>query len=110
MPRLTAADLTEMRRLLAEEDRDGHYLDPTLAQQFLPQLLAEVEALQAEVEGARLAALREAATLVDRHLAELARSGNPGRGCAHCNDSEARRLGAALLMQADLDGDRRLKG
>ncbi len=51
-PRVTPADLAEWRRALAEEG-DGEYLDPTLAQQIAPRLIAEVELLHAELRRAR---------------------------------------------------------
>jgi hypothetical protein len=68
MPRLTPADLSEWRRQLSEEG-DGEWLDPTLAQDIAPRLMAEVEALWAEALTAKLDALREAAQLVDHRLA-----------------------------------------
>jgi hypothetical protein len=43
--RVTAADLAAWRAELAEEG-DGEYLDPTLAQQIAPRLLAEVDNVQ----------------------------------------------------------------
>jgi hypothetical protein len=98
MPRLTPADLAEWRRQLFEEG-DGEWLDPTSAQEIAPLLMAEVEALWAEREGIRLDALREAAGLLDRHLADLSRRGPPGsegHGCVHCHDAEARRFATAL--------------
>jgi len=51
-PRITPADLAEWKRALAEEG-DGDFLDPTLAQQIAPRLIAEVELLQAELRQAR---------------------------------------------------------
>jgi hypothetical protein len=57
MPRLTPADLAEWRRALDEEG-DGEFLDPTTAQAIAPTLMTEVETLWAELQMARLAALR----------------------------------------------------
>jgi hypothetical protein len=98
MPILTPADLADWRHALQEEG-DGEFYDPTVAQLVVPRLMAEVEALWADLQMARLGALREAAQLVDRRLAELARRGPPGaegHGCVHCHDAEARRLALAL--------------
>lgn len=52
-PRVTPADLAEWRRLL-EEDAD-EVLDPTVAQQIAPRLMAEVEQLWRELERLRSA-------------------------------------------------------
>jgi hypothetical protein len=103
MPRLTPADLADWRRAL-EADGDGGLLHAIVARDVAPRLMAEVEALWAEAQMARLVALREAAQLVDHHLAELARRGPPGaegHGCVHCHDAEARRLGVALRERAE---------
>lgn len=98
MPRVTLADLSVWRTQLFEEG-DGEWLDPSTAQEIAPRLMAEVEALWAERDAARLEALREVAQLLDGRLAELARRGPPGaegHGCVHCRDSEARRFATAL--------------
>lgn len=102
MPRLTPADLAEWRRQLFEEG-DGEWLDPSTAQEIAPRLMAEVEALWAERDAARLEALREAAGLLEGRLAGLARRGPPGAdgsGCVHCHDAEARWFATALRARA----------
>ncbi len=102
MPRLTPADLASWRRTL-EEDGDGKAFDPTVAQYIAPRPMAEVEALWTDLRKARLDALREAAQLVDRRLADLTRRGPPeaeGHGCVHCHDAEARRLALGLRGRA----------
>jgi hypothetical protein len=43
MPRLTPADLAEWRRD-PEGEGDGEWLDPTIAQEVAPRLMAEVDA------------------------------------------------------------------
>ena len=98
MARLTAADLAEFRRQLVDEG-DGEWYDPTVAQAAMPLLLAEIEALWADRDRARLEALREAATLLNDRLDDLRRrgpSGAPGYGCAHCHDAEAREFVTTL--------------
>jgi hypothetical protein len=85
MPRLTPADLVEWRRQLAEEG-DGEALDPTTAQAIAPLLMAEVEALWADVGAARLAALREAAQLLEKRLVDVKAWGG---NCPVCKDGEA---------------------
>jgi hypothetical protein len=101
MPHVTPEDLAAWRRALREEG-DGELLDPITAQVIAPRLMAEVERLWREVEAARLTALREAAQLVDRRLAALARRepGLPGYGCIHCGDAEAREAATALREAA----------
>jgi hypothetical protein len=101
MPLITPDDLAAWRRALREEG-DGEYLDPITAQVIAPRLMAEVERLWGEVRAARLAALREAAQLVDGRLAALARreAGLQGYGCIHCGDAEAREAASALRQRA----------
>ncbi len=105
MPRLTPADLAEWRHQLSdEEEGDGEFLDPTVAQDIAPRLMAEVEALWKEADAVRLATLREVAQLVERRLGAVARRGPPGAqgfGCVHCHDAEARRLAVTVRERAE---------
>ncbi len=59
MQRLTPADLAEWRRQLSEEG-DGELYDPTVAQAAMPRLMAELEALWAELERFKAAGQRAA--------------------------------------------------
>ncbi len=94
--RITLADLATWRAELAEEG-DGEHLDPTLAQQIAPRLMAEVEALQAELARARADAFAEAAV----HLAQrLSTVRTYGGACAACRDGEANAMTAWLRRAA----------
>jgi hypothetical protein len=88
---------------MAPQEGDGESLDPTLAQEIAPRLMAELELAWAERDVARLTALREAAQLLDGKLSDLARRGQPGsknaHSCAHCEDAVARCFAVALRTQ-----------
>jgi hypothetical protein len=85
MPRLTTGDLQERRSL--QDEGDGEFSDPTTAQAAMPLLMAEVEALWAERDRMRLAALREVAKLLEKRLGHV---GTYGGRCSSCKDGEAR--------------------
>ncbi|HYA44266.1 MAG TPA: hypothetical protein VED59_01565 [Acidimicrobiales bacterium] len=96
--RVTPAELAVWRRQLAEEG-DGEFVDPTLAQQIAPRLLAEVEHLQAELASARRDFVTEAAGALERRLREVA-AFNRG-GCPSCRDAEARAFLSKLQRIAE---------
>ncbi len=76
-------------------------LDPTLAQQIAPRLMAEVEQLQAELARARADAFAEAAV----HLAErLSTVRTYGGACGACRDGEASAMLAWLHRAAGIGG------
>ena len=73
--------------------------------------MAEVEALWAELERARMTVhretLREAAETLARQLKSVGSLGPPGaegHGCSLCHDSEARRFAATLRDMAEAAG------
>jgi hypothetical protein len=90
--RLTPDDLTAWRRALREAD-EGKFLDATVAQQRLLELMSEVELLWAERDRSKAELLVQTAAVLEARLADLARRGPPnapGYGCAMCRDAEAR--------------------
>ncbi len=94
--RVTAADLATWRHQLAGEG-DGEHLDPTLAQQIAPRLMAEVEQLKVELARARADAFAEAAV----HLAQrLTMVKTYGSACGACRDGEAKAMAAWLRRAA----------
>ena len=99
-PRVIPADLATWRRQLAE-DGDGEHLDPTLAQQIAPRLIAEVEHLQAELARARGDSLAEAAAHLARRLSTVKTYGG---ACSACRDGEDTAMLAWLHRAAGVGG------
>jgi len=101
-PRITTTDLAAWRRRLAEEG-DGEFLDPTLAQEIAPRLMAEVERLQAELAGARREFATKAATALEKRLKDVDAYGRGG--CPACRDAEARAFLAKLQRIAENESE-----
>ncbi len=97
MPAVTLAQITEWRRAL-EEEGDGEFLDPTLAQDIAPRLMDEVERLHAELAAARRHLATEEATALEKRLTDVATYGGE---CRSCHNSEAR---AALVRLRNAAG------
>jgi hypothetical protein len=87
------------RRQLTEEG-NGDHLDPSLAQQLVPRLMAEVELLQAEVASARRDFARKAARALESRLQAVAAFNRGG-----VSGLQGRR-GPGVLGEAAVSGER----
>jgi len=95
MRRLTAKDLDSYRRRLYR----GEHLEDSAAR----LLLAEVEALRADMARQRLEIATKAAASLEKRLTTVA-TYNHG-GCPKCRDAEARAFLAKLKRIADEGGE-----
>ncbi len=79
-------EIAEWRRALQEEG-DGEFLDPTLAQNIAPKLMDEVERLHAEMARARRQLAAEEAAALEKRLTDVSTYGGE---CRTCHNAEAR--------------------
>jgi hypothetical protein len=71
MPAVTLTQITEWRRALQEEG-DGEFLDPTLAQEIAPRLMDEVERLHAQIAQLRRQLASESALAAEEYRSDAA--------------------------------------
>jgi hypothetical protein len=96
MPAVTLTQIADWRRTLQEEG-DGEFLDPTLAQVIAPKLMDEVERLHAELARARRQLAAEEAAALEKRLTDVAAHGGE---CGSCHNAEARAALARLRKVA----------